>query len=328
VARRSLEAAGDSAPIRDRARAHLKRAVQLDQRQDYELAGEAANAALELYRETGDQAGLAETLSYLAARSVSRLGDLKQSRAYAEAACQHARNAGDRPLLGKALAKLATVLPPGERLAVLEEAAQLLSLAGNYGQLARAYHNVANSALLEDRPTEALRLLGVALAAAQKLATPATKMLVLGSLGMANLFTGNFAQARTAFEDQLNLCAGRQFRYGADEGLAGLAALVIADGHPEHGARLLGAARAMGYPSSGDLPIFERLERDYYNPGRALCKPSAWRQSEHDGRMLSCDDAIAWALTEAPRPTSKPPALSDDANAVPDRSAPRSRRPA
>lgn len=318
----ALKAAGESAPSRDRARAQLKRAVQLDQRQKYELAGRAANAALELYREADDQAGLSETLCYLAGRTVARLGDRKQSRVYAEAACEHARNAGGGPLLGRALARLAPALPAPGRLAVLEEASQLLSRAGNDRQLALAYQNVANVALHEGHAHEALHLLGVALRATEKLATPAPKMLVLGSLGMANLFTRNFADARAAFQEQLRLCAGRQFRYGADEGLAGLAALLIADGHPEHGARLLGAARAMGYPGSGDLPIFERLEREYYNPGRARCKPRAWRDAEHHGRLLSYEDAIACALTEAPLPTSNSPALAD-ANAVPHRFAPR-----
>jgi hypothetical protein len=77
-----------------------------------------------------------------------KLGDVQKERAYAEAACAHARESGDDATLGMTLAKLARALPPAERLPVLEQARDLLQRVGNYRQLAQAYGNAAYAALV------------------------------------------------------------------------------------------------------------------------------------------------------------------------------------
>ena len=157
----------------------------------------------------------------------------------------------------------------------------------------------------EDHIPEAIRLVDAALAAARNTDSPATEMLVLGNLGLARLFCGELLAARTAFEHQLRLCMGHAFRYGADEGLAGLAAVAAAQGQPERAATLRGAARALGYPQSGDEVIDDRLEREYFAPAQASWGITAWRQAEALGARFSYDDAIASALEpSAPAVTS------------------------
>jgi non-specific serine/threonine protein kinase len=187
-----------------------------------------------------------------------------------------------------------------ERSLVLEEAATLLSEAGNYRELADAYNNAAYQALLEGRPTEAMRLLAVARPAADRIDTAVTSMLLLGNLGLAELFTGKLARARDAFQHQLRLCRGHAFRYGADEGLIGLAAISAREGRAERAARLLGAARALGYPPTGDQPIDDRLERDYFAAARAAHGDVAWQHAQRIGATLTYDQAIAYALAQTP----------------------------
>jgi hypothetical protein len=145
------------------------------------------------------------------------------------------------------------------------------------------HFDAAYVALIEDRPAEAMRLLEIAVPAAERADSPVITMLLLGNVGLAHLFSDSLGGARDAFEQQLRLCRGRPFRYGADEGLAGLAAVRASDGRPDQAARLLGAARAIGYPPAGDQPIYIRLERDYFAPARARYGCMAWHRNEQAG---------------------------------------------
>ncbi len=220
-------------------------------RQQESEATDAASTALALYRRAGDHAGTSGALSALAGRAMMR-GEEDARRVFAEEACQYARWSGDDPRLGQALASLASALSAAEQTAVLEQAAALLAQAGNYRDVTMVYANAAFTALSENRLAEAVCLLELALPAAAKVKTPATSMIVLGNLGLARLFAGNLGHARGAFKHQLQLWAGNAFRYGADEGLAGLAAVSAREGRYEIAARLRGAARALGYPQPPD----------------------------------------------------------------------------
>jgi class 3 adenylate cyclase len=316
----ALRAAGERAPPGDRARAHFQSAHQLFFRQQHLAVRDATKAALDLYQQAGDHAGISlacSELFFLAALT----GDPAGRDAFAEAARRHARLAGDEALLGKIQARLVIALPAGERPQVLEQAAQLLTQAGDYRELADAYNNAAYAALKEDRAAEAITLLNVARPAAEKAGNPVTIMVNLGNIGLANLFIGNFPPAREAFARQLQLCAGHALSYGADEGLAGLAALSAIDGQPEQAARLLGAARAMGYPSADDRPIDERLEREYFAPARARYGSAAWRQAEAAGAALSYEQGRravqpvtrAFMFTDIEKSTDLLSAIGDEA---------------
>ena len=193
------------------------------------------------------------------------------------------------------------MLPDSEAVAVLERAARLLAQAGDYRELTQVYMNYGIRALLDDRPSEALGFLDVALPAAERLRTPAMKMFVLGSMGLANLFGGNRAAARDAFAAQLKLCVGEAFQDGPDEGIVGLAAVFAADGQLEQAAYLFGAGTAIGYPAPdpANQAIFERLERDYFAAARARLGSAAWTASARAGRKLSSEQAISYAIAEA-----------------------------
>ncbi|MGA8340257.1 MAG: BTAD domain-containing putative transcriptional regulator [Solirubrobacteraceae bacterium] len=300
----AVHAAGNDVRADDRARAQLERCYQLSMRQRRAEASDAAGEALRLFRQAGDHSGIAHACC-ACSMGAYRLGDREGERSYAEMACRHARIAGDPGLRGKALARLAWGLSPDQRSRLLDQAAELLEEVGDYRELAGDYLTAAYVALQEDRIPEAIRLVDAALAAARNTDSPATEMLVLGNLGLARLFCGELLAARTAFEHQLRLCMGHAFRYGADEGLAGLAAVAAAQGQPERAATLRGAARALGYPQSGDEVIDDRLEREYFAPAQASWGIAAWRQAEALGARFSYDDALASALEpSAPAVTS------------------------
>ena len=291
----ALEAAGSDAGPQDRARAQLERSHQLKMRQRRSEADEAAAQALALFRQAQDLAGTARACCACAA-GAANLGNTELSRAYVDEACRLARMVDNDALLGKTLARLALTLPVDQRATPLAQARELLTKVGDYEGLAGAYLSAAYSSLTKGRLQEALSLLDVAQSALPKLNNPATEMFVFGNLGLAKLFSGELLAARTAFERQLQLCVGKAFRFGADEGLVGLAAVSAAQGQPEQAAKLRGAGRALGYPQPEDNAIDRRLERDYFSPARAACGLTAWRRAERAGAGLSYEAAIDLAL--------------------------------
>ena len=259
----ALRSAGELAPVGDRARAHHQRAHQLFMRHDHRRSREAVQTALALYREVEDHSGISEACHELIFLG-EILGETEGHEALADDAYRHARLAGSDALVAKNLARIARTLPGPDRRAALERAVELLTRIGNYQEVARAYNNAAFAALNENRPGEATPLLKLALTAAERTGAPATVMVPLGNVGFANLFMGDVDAARTAFAQQLQLCAKHAFRYGADAGLAGLAAVLAVDDRPEQAACLLGAARALGYPNADAHGIERRLERDFF----------------------------------------------------------------
>ncbi len=292
----ALRAAGGGAAPQDRARAELARSLELEMRQQLRAATDAAERALALYRQVGDQSEISHTLITLAKQAFA-LGDPEGERELAAAAVRHAELARDDASLGRALGEVAVCLPVEERRPALERAAELLARTGDYRELATVYSNAAYDALIRGEISEAVELLNAALVEADKVDTGSPEMMMLlGNLGLAKLFSGDLPQARDAFERQLRLCVGGAFHHGPNEGLAGIAAILACEDRPEHAARLLGAAHTLGYPDPGARTIYDRLERDYFAPARARCHAATWRQWQDAGAAMPYEDAIVGAL--------------------------------
>lgn len=245
----ALEAAGGDAPPGYQARVQLLRSQFLRVRQHHAPSLDAAEAALALYCLAGDRAGNARALVTISNRA-QLMGDRARARGYAEEACATARAAGDGQVLGGALANLAPFQPADQRASVLAEAGRLLTHAGSFRDLARIYVNAAYLALEEDRTAEAMDLLEHAQVAADRVDSPLTNMFILANLGLGHLFSGELAQARQAFTDQLRLCRGQALMYGADEGLIGLGAVSAREGQPRRAAELLGRRARHGLSTS------------------------------------------------------------------------------
>jgi len=298
----ALEAAGEHAPARDRARAQLHRATQLYLiRWEHRAAIDAATSALALYREADDHAGIADALCLLATLIPTQGhdgGERDQASRYAEEACLHARVAGNNRILGKALATLAAVSGDVD-VTILEEAAELLTRVEDHRELARAYSNAAWRALAANRVPEATSLAETALRAAEKANDRFRTMIVLSMIGFAKLFSGDLVRAQAAFERSIELSANHALD-GAGEQLVGIGAIAAEQLNDQAAARLLGAARAAGYPQDiDDQQIYDRLERDYFAAARARYRPAPWRDAEQAGAALSYIHAMAEALEVA-----------------------------
>jgi predicted ATPase/DNA-binding SARP family transcriptional activator len=302
----ALRAAGESAPLTDRARARYQRADQLTLRYQGQAAINELRAAMALYDQADDHAGISEALCSLAPTVGVFHNDLDGERRYAEEACRHARIAGNDALLGLALGRLAAV-SGGERGALLTQAGRLLAPVGNYREIATVYSTAAYVALTEDRIVEATSFLDTALHAATRAKDPWATMITLGNIGLAYLFSGDPDRARDAFSRELRLCVQHAFPYCADEGLAGMSAVAAAQGEYEVAARLRGTAVALGYPPHlFDEKIDDRLERQYLAPARVHYGAAAWREAEEAGAALSYQQAITYALEHLSTHTAPP----------------------
>jgi len=84
------------------------------------------------------------------------------------------------------------------------------------------------------------------------------------------------------------------------EGLRGLAGVAVVEGDDKRAATLVSAAAAHRY----DLPedrVEVRLDETFFRPARERWGTDAWNAATREGRALSFEDAIAYALDE-PRP--------------------------
>lgn len=298
----ALRAAGERAPLIDRARAIVWLADQFDLRNEGDATIATLREALGLFQEADDHAGISQTLRRLALALGAFADDRIGERECAREACRHARLAGDDALLGMALGRLAAVAGE-QRAELLEQAAELLIQSGNLRGVAKVYSSAAYVALGEDRVNEATSLLNTALQAVSRIDSPWETMIILGNIGLARLFAGEAEGARDPFHGELRLAVEHRFPRGADEALAGLAAVTAAEGRDDVAARLRGAAHALGYPPAAfDERIDDRLERTYIALARNRYGHAAWQAAERAGAAFSYSEATAYALQQTLQP--------------------------
>jgi predicted ATPase/DNA-binding SARP family transcriptional activator len=297
----ALDAAGDAAPIGERAGA-LRAQVDLqagkgsfyDWHGSLEDARAGANEALSLSRQAGDPAGIAHALLGLAQLEVAEPLPQRRRRALAEEALALARESGDNRLVAFALRARALARSAAEGTADLDDAVAALRGIGSSRELVGLYSDAAYNAIKEGNPDRARLLLERALPLARDVGDPERLAFVYGNLGLEALFSGDVERARSAFEEQLRICR-EHVLWVAAEGLSGLAAIAARQGDPKHAARLLGAATGIG-PWDADADVGEALEQQFFEPARLSYGEPRWSKAHDSGSRLSLVEAIAVAL--------------------------------
>jgi predicted ATPase/DNA-binding SARP family transcriptional activator len=303
----AFDASGDAAPIAERARARRAQVHLLagkgsayDWRGSMEDARARASDALALSRQTGGPAGIAEALLGLAHFEVAESLPQPRRAALAEEALALAREGGDDRLVAFALRQRALALPAAQGTAALDAAVAALRRIGSSRQLVGLYCDAAYNAIKEGRPERAAPLLDQAMPLARELGDPVPLAFVWGNLGLEALFSGDLDRARAAFDEQLPICR-EHVLWVAAEGLAGLAALAARRDDPEHAARLLGAATAVG-PWDADADVGAALQQQFFEPARQRYGEQRWSQAYAAGSRLSLEEAIDLALTPGQDP--------------------------
>jgi predicted ATPase/DNA-binding SARP family transcriptional activator len=303
----ALAAAGDDAPSGDRARARRAQVSLLDvQGSFYDWQGSRDEArakaveALELSRQAGDPAGIADALLGLAEFDVAESLPQRRRTALAEEALVFARQAGDDKIVGRALAERALAVSPTVGEAELDEAVAALRRVGSSRQLMWLYSNSAYNAIKQGSPEHARLLVDHALPLARELADPVPLAFVLGNVGLEALFSDDLDRAQDAFDEQLRLCRDHVVPQLGAEGLAGLAAIETRRDDLGRAARLLGAATVTG--PVGDADVNAQFEERFFADARARHGTQRWSEARAAGADLAFEQAVAFALSRSPTP--------------------------
>jgi predicted ATPase/class 3 adenylate cyclase len=300
----ALSLADDSTPPRTRARALLassRGALLASERfavLDAEEAERDAAAALELYRQLGDQAGVAQSLVSLGYRQVC-LGRYGEASAIAQRALATARASRDERAIGWALWLRATAGDGFDEVRSL--AREAVAHFRQIGATRRIYPllNTAAYAAVEDaRYSESLPLLDEALPAARAADDGPGIVIIRGNQAVAHLMLGHDQEAADALSEQLGLCRALSLERSVEEALL-CAAAIAAHRGARHDAGLLAGAAAFRFKNQRRMAaedlVFRRIQDQLLTPARET-DPRTWDAAARAGATLSEHDAISIAF--------------------------------
>jgi predicted ATPase/class 3 adenylate cyclase/DNA-binding CsgD family transcriptional regulator len=238
----------------------------------YERAAVLLDRAAELARERGDVLAEAEALrqrGYLAGKQ------------------------GDYALAVRLLERsLAVVGPIGLRR----------SIGLGLGHLAQVHH-------YEGRSEQAITMLREALSHLQAVEHGTGTAYFLNVLGLVLLQRGDIPGAREAYTNCLVFARETGYQWAIAQSLIGFAGLHAAEGAPESAARLLAAANALLMRIDYTIPA---AEQDYVKRLAAILRrvmgDERFEFSWRNGQIMTVDDAVDLATSEAPMEPSRQPA--------------------
>ena len=240
-------------------------------RGDYERAKELVEGSLAFSREADDKIGIADALLELGAISFL-LGDHERAKEHGEEGIVLCRELGYTLRLADHLGNLGYAL-------ILE---------GDYERGAALNEEVA--ALSRERGYKG----GLDWA--------------LGILAWAALLQGDHERARISYRESLNLCKELGDKMVAQTSLDGLACISAAEGACERAARLFGAAEVLGEAVGPLAPEEDALRAPYFVMARSQLDEASWQGTWEEGRAMSMDQAIEYALSEEKPPPPISPA--------------------
>jgi non-specific serine/threonine protein kinase len=238
---------------------------------DYERAMKLVEESLALSSEANDMGVMANSLLTLGTASLWRLGGQEQARAFYEEGLAISRELGSASILRSCLNSLGLT-------SLLQRD---LEPAAAFAEEAAALSREAGDRVLLPIP--------------------------LTTLGWVALLGGDLERAEALHKESLALSKDLGGSLGTFVFLEGLACDAGAKGEAERSARLFGAAQAlreaMGVPLE---PALRTLEEPYLLGARSQLKESAWTEAWEEGRGMSMEAAIEYALSEEESSTTTP----------------------
>jgi predicted ATPase/class 3 adenylate cyclase len=233
---------------------------------DYTAARSLYEEDLTLFRELGDKRGIASSLNNLGIVAQEQCDYLSARSLYKESLGLR-REIGDRLGIAMSLNNLGTVAKEQGEYAtarsLYEESLALRRELGHKGGIARALYN----------------------------------------LGAVAKEQGEYATARSLYEESLALRRELGDSHGIAEcleGFASLAALHNGHGWARRAALLFGAAEALREAIGSPVPPDERAEHEQkVAAARALLDKATWEGAWEQGRAMSMEQAIEYALQES-----------------------------
>jgi hypothetical protein len=141
-----------------------------------------------------------------------------------------------------------------------------------------------------------------ALAVARELGTPYEMGNALNEIGRAACDEGRHDLALIHFTEGIAILHGLGSRPDVIESLEGLANVAAATAAPQRAARLWGAADALRGETGNARLVHESIAHErQVKPVRMTLGAGAFDQAREEGRVMSLDDAVRYALDEQAR---------------------------
>jgi predicted ATPase/DNA-binding winged helix-turn-helix (wHTH) protein len=259
---RLLDAVPIDGSTRERARGLRAAGYLATPQGDFAAAERLLQESLALYREIDDPNGAGRALNGLAYLSLCQ-GHYPEAETLAREAIDRARATGDRRLVYASLSCLAVAL---------------------HGQ---------------GQWTAARELYEQALEVARELGTPFEMGHALNEIGRAECDEGRHDLARKHSAEGMTILHRLGNRPGVIDSLEGLAGVAAATGAPQRAARLWGAADVLRQEIGNVRSVHESIAYERkVKAVRAILTREAFDQAWDEGRAMSLDDAVRYALDE------------------------------
>ncbi len=256
---RALEK-GMSAPAPVRAKALNRAGVMAWRQGDHAAAQALLEESLTLFRELGDQRGIANVLNYSGNIAWAQ-GDLERAKALHEESLAIRRALGDQGGIASSL--------------------------GNLGNIAWAQGDYERAKVLYEECLALFRELGNQWGVAN----------VLNNLGVVVRAQGDYGRARVLLEESLMLFRELGSQWGIANALEELAKLAGVKGQRERAVRLLGAAESLREAIGAPMYLPERSDYEQIvTELRFALGDEAFAVAWEEGRTMTLEQAIAYAL--------------------------------
>jgi predicted ATPase/transcriptional regulator with XRE-family HTH domain len=292
------------APAALRARALNGAGNLADNQGDFTQARMLKEESLALYRELGDQRGIASVLGDLGIVAAEQGDHVHAQRLFEESLLLY-RELGDKHGIARTLGNLGVVAQAqGDTAWAGTLHAENLALArelGYKGSIIRALGNLGEVALAQDDAARAEALLAESLTLARDLGDNWGIASALGNLGSVAYRQGDYARAWMLEAESLALFFKLGHKSAITQTLEGMALLAGAQGNARLGAKLWAAAGAVREALGVPVPPYQHAEYEQATAAlRAALGEEGLAAAWTEGRALPLEQAIALALESTP----------------------------
>ncbi len=269
---------------------------------DYTTATPVIEESLALWRKLENKNGIALALNSLG-NIASSQGVLDRARICYEESLVLRRGVGDTYSIAVSLNNLGNLAgDQGDYMrakAFHEESLALRRTLGDTYGIAVSLNNLGLIALNQANYAHAKTLFEESLLLFQTLGDNNSAAFGLGNLGFVALDQGDVERALPLFTQSLAAFCEAQDKEGIPYGLEGLAGSAAMQGKARRAAHLWGAAAALREATGAPFPDVDRVRYErFIVVSRSALGDAGWQAAWDEGRAMSLEQAIAYALDE------------------------------
>jgi DNA-binding CsgD family transcriptional regulator/tetratricopeptide (TPR) repeat protein len=280
---------------------------------DLDRAEAVAQAAMQLSAEAEIDSSLAASLRIMLASPAWVGGDYERAKGLLEESLEISREANDKIKIVEALLQLGgTAWGPGDTARakeIYEEGIAVCREVGYTYRLPGFLLSLGYLLMLEGDYERGAALNEEAAALCREHGYKSDLNYALDNQGWAALLQGDHERARTFYEESLVVSNEQGGRMVGSDSLEGMACISAAQGGALKAGRLFGAAEALheavGAVAYQLTPEEESWRQPYRATARSLLGEDSWEEALAQGREMSMEEAIEYALSgEVPSATT------------------------